>query len=161
MLWNLISWITVTKKMSPSHWIKLSCLPASFFMWYLLEMLSLIFHLSWCTIRKQAFAIKMWPNVYKNLPRLLPWKYQVVLEILRWCWKVKNVVPRHSKMGRGEHCSRYVFSKLTKTITLVRKRWFFSKVLTIQDGQEYLSIKIVCDTNIKLYFTPYSTALWP
>ena len=47
-----------------------------------------------------------------------------------------------------------------KTITLMRKRWFFSKVLRIEDGQEYLSIKIVCDTNIKLYFTSYSTALW-
>ena len=41
-----------------------------------------------------------------------------------------------SKMGRGEHCSRYMLTKLPKTITLVRKRWFFSKVLRIQDGQE-------------------------
>ena len=31
MLWNLILWIPVFKKMSPSHWIKLSCLPASLF----------------------------------------------------------------------------------------------------------------------------------
>ena len=75
--------------------------------------------------------------------KVVPWKYLVVLEILRWCWKVKKLVLRHSKMGRGEHRWRYMFSKLPKTITLVRKRWFFSKVLRIQDGQEYLSIRIV------------------
>ena len=34
MLWDLILWIPITKKTSPSHWIKLSCLPASFSMWY-------------------------------------------------------------------------------------------------------------------------------
>ena len=95
-----------------------------------------------CTIRKQAFcnqnvakSIKIYPD-YKTVP----WKYQAVLEILRWCWKVKKVALRHSKMGRGEHGSRYMFLKLPKTITLVRKRWFFSKVLRKQDGQEYLSL---------------------
>ena len=60
---------------------------------------------------------------------------------LFYAWPME-VVLRNSKMGRGEHCSRYMFLKLPKTITLVRKRWFFSKVLRIQDGQEYLSIKL-------------------
>ena len=56
---------------------------------------------------------------------MLPWKYHVVLENWRWCWKVKKVVLCHSKMGRGEHCSRYMFSNLPKTITLVRRICFF------------------------------------
>ena len=59
----------------------------------------------------------------------MPWKYQTVLEILRWCWKVKKLVLRRSKMG--EHCSRYKFLKIPKTTTLVRKRWFFTcRVMT-------------------------------
>ena len=89
---------------------------------------------------------------------MIPWKYLVVLEILRWCSEVKKVVLWHSKMIRGNTAQNICFLSYKKTITLVRKRWFFSKVLRIQDGQEYLSIKIVCDTKIKLYFTPYSTA---
>ena len=46
--------------------------------------------------------------------KVVPWIYQAELEILRWCWKVKKVVQRHSKMGHGEHCSRYLFLKLPK-----------------------------------------------
>ena len=55
-----------------------------------------------------------------------------------------------------ENTAQDMFLKLPKTITLVRKRWFFSKVLRIHDGQEYFFIKIACDTNIELYFTAYS-----
>ena len=44
-------------------------------------------------------------------------------------------------MGRGEPCSRCIFSKLAKTIKLERKRWIISEVLRLKDGQEYLSFK--------------------
>ena len=152
MIWDLILRIPVTKKMSPSYWIKLSMPPCPL-SHLIIEILSFIFHLSWCTIIKQAFcnwnvakSIKIYPD-YK----VMPWKYQVGLEILRWCWEVKKVV-RYYKMIRWEHCSRYMFSKLQKTITLVRKRWFFSKILRMQDGQEYLSITIVCDTKNQVIF---------
>ena len=121
-------------------------MPPCLFFHVMLEILSFIFHLSWCTIRKQAFcdwnvakSIKIYPD-YK----VVPWKYQVVLEILRWCWKIKRVVLHRSKMGRGEHCSRYMLTKLPKTITLVRKRWFFSK-----DGQEnclWYQYQVICHT---------------
>ena len=84
--------------------------------------------------------------------KLVPWKYQALLEILWWCWKVKKVVPRHYKMGRREHCSRYMFLKLPGTITLVRKRWFLSKVLRLQAGKEYMSIK--------LFVIPISSYIW-
>ena len=83
------------------------------------------------------------------------------MKISGWCWKGKKIVLCHSKMERGEPCSRYIFSKQAKAITLVKKRWFSSKVFRIQDGQEYMSIEIVCDANIKQYFAPYYTALWP
>ena len=43
---------------------------------------------------------------------------------------------------RGVPYSRYIFSKLAKTNTLMRKILFFSKILRKQDGQEYLSIKM-------------------
>ena len=151
---------TVTKKKESITLNKAFMSPCLLFH-VILEIISFIFHLSLCTIRKQAFCNS---NVAKSIKihqdyKVVPWKYQAVLEIWRWCWKVKKVVLRHSKMGRGEHCSRYMFLKLPKTIPLVRKIWFFRKVLRIQDGQEYLSIKIVSDTNLKLYSTPYSTAL--
>ena len=60
---------------------------------------SFILNLSWCTIRKQTFcknknvgkSIKIYPD-YK----VVPLKYQAVLEILRWCWRFKNVILHHS-----------------------------------------------------------------
>ena len=82
--------------------------------------------------------------------KVVPWKYQAVLEILRWCWKVKKVVLRHSKMGRGEHCSRYMFLKLPKTITLVRKRW--SSEYRERDGpQNTIWSRIFVNTNCLWY----------
>ena len=98
---------------------------------------------------------------YKNLPRLLggamkisgcAGNFKVVLKSLK-----DSAAPFYNGTWRTL-LKLYVF-KATKTITLVRKKWFFSKILRIQDEQEYLSITIVCDTNIKLYLTSYSTAL--
>ena len=130
---------THNQEMSPLHWIKLECLPAPFPSDT--RILSFVFNLPRCTIRKQAFCNQQVVKSIK-LPwdyKVVPWKYQVVLEILRWCWNVKNVVLRHSKMGRGDLWEKE------------RKRWFFSKVPRMQDGQEYLSMKW------KLFVIPISS----
>ena len=75
--------------------------------------------------------------------RVVPWKYQVVMEFLSGVQKWKKMVLRHSKMGSWKPCSRFIFSKLAKIITLMRKRWFFSKVLKMQDEQEYFPTKLL------------------
>ena len=69
------------------------------------------------------FAIKNGQK-YENTHKLQCGAMEIVSEILRWCWKVKKMVLRHSKTGHGELCSKYISSKLTQTITLVRKRWY-------------------------------------
>ena len=53
MLWDLVLWIPETKKMSPSHCMKLSCFPAPF---------------PSGTTENEHFAIKGWPNVYPPPP---------------------------------------------------------------------------------------------
>ena len=88
--------------------------------------------------------------------KVVPWKYKAVQEILRWCWKVKKDNAALFYNGTWRTLPKIYNLKLPKTITLVRKRWNFSNVLRIQDGQEYLSIKlfVVPISSYILHHTP-------
>ena len=50
--------------------------------------------------------------------KVVPWKWYH-----KFLGGAEKMVQRHCKTGRWELCSKYIFSKLTQTITLVRKRW--------------------------------------
>ena len=72
----------------------------------------------------------------------------------RWCWQFYGCAKKLKECccAISKWDMILFFSKLAKTFMLVRKRWFFSKVIRMQGGQVYLSIKIVCDTDINQYF---------
>ena len=124
MLWNLILCIPATRKMSPSHWKKLSCLPAPL----LSDIRNSKFYIPFILMyyqKTRIWSLKGGQRYKKISPdhKVGPWKYQVVLEIVRWCWKVKNIMLHHSKIGRGEPCSRYIFSKIVLWDFFLILRW--------------------------------------
>ena len=83
---------------------------------------------------------------YKNIHRLQGGAMKMVPEILRWCWKVKKMVPCHSKTGHGTLLKIYLFK--ANTNNHISEKYM---VFRMQDGQEYLSIKFVRVTIIFHY----------
>ena len=57
----------------------------------ILEIIDFMFHLSWLPLENQHLQVKGCQK-YKNILDYMvePWKHKVVLEIIRWCWKVKR-----------------------------------------------------------------------
>ena len=118
--------------------IKRPCLPAPFPS----DTRNSKFYIQFILMYYQKTSI-LQSKVAKSIKKKIPTDYKVVPpkmvpEILRWCWKVKKMVLCHSKTGHGELCSKYISSKLTQTITLVRKRWY----------SEYKMDKNICQWNL-------------
>ena len=113
----------------------------------IIEILIFIFHWSWCTIIKQVFRNqKVAKNIKKISPHIISWCH----ENIKWCWKFYGGARKLKRwcctiltLGHRQLCSRYIFSKLAKILTLEKRKRSFSKVLRIQDGQEYLSLKML------------------
>ena len=71
--------------------MKLLCLlvpPFPLILW----IIGFIFHLFWFTMRKPAFCKQKVAKSTENLSDYIvePWKYKVVLEIIRWCWNMER-----------------------------------------------------------------------